>query len=411
LKWKYTTNGDVICSPAALGGVVYVGSDDGNVYALDALTGTLKWKSLLGGSVSDTGLAISGGVIYAGSWNDNIYALDASTGAVKWSYKTGDRITAAPAVSSGKVFVGSHDYYLYAFAPPNKPPDQPSAPAPADGSLDQPLSSMLGWTGGDPNGDKVTYIVYLDTAPSPATQRCQGASNSCSIPGLSYGTKYYWRVAASDGKAPAVNSPVWSFTTQGPGTGGMSITSTPPGAEVYIDGQLKGITPVNLSDLAPGSYRIGCWLSGYKGFEGSLAVNAGATTPLDCPMEAAGQPSVSVAAEPEKVDTGKPSRITVTAKEAAGSPLSEAEVDLTSSPAGLFTSSSGKTDPQGQFSTDFTSTSKGEFRVKASVKDKGREYPGETIVEVMGYGAAASMLLAMMVILAAAGCIRLRRRM
>jgi len=36
LKWNYTTGGNVGSSPAVVNGVVYVGSDDHNVYALSA---------------------------------------------------------------------------------------------------------------------------------------------------------------------------------------------------------------------------------------------------------------------------------------------------------------------------------------------------------------------------------------
>jgi len=44
IKWKFHTGGRVISSPAVVNGVAYVGSTDGNLYAIDAGTGTLKWK-------------------------------------------------------------------------------------------------------------------------------------------------------------------------------------------------------------------------------------------------------------------------------------------------------------------------------------------------------------------------------
>jgi glucose dehydrogenase len=44
LKWSYTTGGKVYSSPAVANGVVYVGSIDGNVYALNASTGALLWS-------------------------------------------------------------------------------------------------------------------------------------------------------------------------------------------------------------------------------------------------------------------------------------------------------------------------------------------------------------------------------
>ena len=42
--WSYETGDSVLSSPAVSGGVVYVGSDDSDVYALDASTGDLIWS-------------------------------------------------------------------------------------------------------------------------------------------------------------------------------------------------------------------------------------------------------------------------------------------------------------------------------------------------------------------------------
>jgi outer membrane protein assembly factor BamB len=43
-KWTFKTDGSIIGSPAIANGVVYIGSTDGNFYALDQQTGTQKWK-------------------------------------------------------------------------------------------------------------------------------------------------------------------------------------------------------------------------------------------------------------------------------------------------------------------------------------------------------------------------------
>lgn len=124
--------------------------------------------------------------------------------------------------------------------------------------------------------------------------------------------------------------------------------------------------------------------------------------------------TVKVVAKPAGVmSIGQPSKITVTVNRANGSPLSEAEIWLNSSQGGLFTVSSGRTDSRGQFASYFTSSSPGEYEVKANVKDKDREYQGETLVEFApptGYGVVGSLLMGIIVILVAAGYIMFLRR-
>ena len=92
---------DVYSSPAISGGVVYVGSEDNYIYALDATNGTLRWKFKTGYSVYSSP-AISGGVVYAGNEDNYIYALDAAKGTLRWKFKTEDTVGSSPAVSGGR---------------------------------------------------------------------------------------------------------------------------------------------------------------------------------------------------------------------------------------------------------------------------------------------------------------------
>ena len=58
---------------------------------------------------------MANGVVYIGSYDDNVYALNARTGAKLWSYATGYLVYSSPAVANGVVYVGSHDEKVYAF--------------------------------------------------------------------------------------------------------------------------------------------------------------------------------------------------------------------------------------------------------------------------------------------------------
>jgi outer membrane protein assembly factor BamB len=136
-KWKYVTQGPVPSSPAVTGGMLYFPSYDGKFYALNAKTGRLKWKFTTAGerrfeakgihglqpknqTIPDpwdlylsSPVVVNGGV-YFGSGDGNLYALDGETGELRWKFQTGDVVHSSPAFDSGTLYVGSWDSYLYA---------------------------------------------------------------------------------------------------------------------------------------------------------------------------------------------------------------------------------------------------------------------------------------------------------
>src|SRR3984957_10430023 len=58
--------------------------------------------------------AVANGVVYVGSYDGNVYALDAATGVKLWSFATGGEVFSSPAVANGVVYVGSNDQNVYA---------------------------------------------------------------------------------------------------------------------------------------------------------------------------------------------------------------------------------------------------------------------------------------------------------
>ncbi|MFN7958592.1 MAG: PQQ-binding-like beta-propeller repeat protein [Holophagaceae bacterium] len=110
-----------LSSPAVAGGLVFVGSGDQHVYALDAASGALRWKRKTGGVVHASP-AVADGRILVGSFDRILYALDADTGAVQWTFQTGDDpeihnqvgIASSAAVAEGRVFFGCRDGHFYA---------------------------------------------------------------------------------------------------------------------------------------------------------------------------------------------------------------------------------------------------------------------------------------------------------
>ncbi|WP_311044666.1 serine/threonine-protein kinase [Streptomyces sp. ID38640] len=117
LRWRYTTGKAVTSTPAVVDGVVYIGSDDKNVYALDAATGKRKWAFAADNRVRSSPAVADGGV-YVGSADGSVYALDAATGNRQWTFDTGNSafdinttwVESSPAVADKVVYVGSFDY-------------------------------------------------------------------------------------------------------------------------------------------------------------------------------------------------------------------------------------------------------------------------------------------------------------
>jgi len=96
----------------------------------------------------------------------------------------------------------------------NNPPNTPSDPEPEDGETGVYINTDLGWTGGDPDGDEVTYDVYFGkSSPPPLIESNQ--SGTTYNPGLlDFETEYFWQIVAWDEFENSAVGPIWSFTTE-----------------------------------------------------------------------------------------------------------------------------------------------------------------------------------------------------
>ena len=106
LLWHHHTGGWIVYSPTVADGVVYFGSDDNHVYALDAVTGDLLWRFETGGVIRSSP-TVTDGAVHVGSNDNHVYALAASTGELLWKHDTGDWVQYSPAVSGGTVYLAA----------------------------------------------------------------------------------------------------------------------------------------------------------------------------------------------------------------------------------------------------------------------------------------------------------------
>ncbi|MEV4397376.1 PQQ-binding-like beta-propeller repeat protein [Nonomuraea sp. NPDC049607] len=98
--WTHLADGSVNTDPVVDGGVVYAGADDG-LYALDAATGRVRWRSQ-----PATPLLVDG-ALYAAS-GDGVAAVDPATGRTRWSRRFDTRYMGIKdlAIQDGGVYAG-----------------------------------------------------------------------------------------------------------------------------------------------------------------------------------------------------------------------------------------------------------------------------------------------------------------
>jgi len=86
--------------------------------------------------------------------------------------------------------------------------------SPANGSAFQDGSVTFQWSGSDPDGDSLTYDLYMGKGQAPPLLLAGTTSTSFSTSGLTPGT-YYWTVLPHDGTDEGMcSSGVWTFTVE-----------------------------------------------------------------------------------------------------------------------------------------------------------------------------------------------------
>ena len=115
VRWRTQTDGEIDSSAAYADGTVFIGNNAGSIYALDATTGAVRWTGR-----SSSGLfrgreyfyatpTVAYGRVFASNTDGSVYAFGASTGNLLWQRRVGTYVYTAPAVWDRKVFVGTYD--------------------------------------------------------------------------------------------------------------------------------------------------------------------------------------------------------------------------------------------------------------------------------------------------------------
>jgi len=116
--WKFEAKDEVESTAAIVAGVVYVGSFDGNLYALDLQTGKEKWRFAVG--PVKAAVSVRAGAVYVGNLDGEFHCVDAATGKKRWTFKTEGEIASGSNFAGDNVLFGSGDEHLYCVSPDGK---------------------------------------------------------------------------------------------------------------------------------------------------------------------------------------------------------------------------------------------------------------------------------------------------
>jgi len=220
IKWSspVSLGNPIYSSPTISGNEIFVGSQEKYIYALDKDTGTkLKTSPWLGG-VIESSPAIAYGMVFVGLFNGSVYALNETNLQVIWNYPTGGAIRSSPAVAYDTVFIGSQDDNLYALkATTNKPAGEKKWNYTTYGDVDSSPAIAYGMVFvGSTDGN--VYAFNATTSTAQLIWNKTMGSIGWSSPAIAEEKVF---IGSKDWKVYALSiaengSEVWSYKTNGP---------------------------------------------------------------------------------------------------------------------------------------------------------------------------------------------------
>lgn len=109
----------IYSSPATAGGKVFIGANNGIVYALRATDGVHLWNRTAGSDITPvkSSPAVANGIVVVGSDDKNVYWLSAETGEILRTFTAQSAVQTSPALDGNYAFVAALDGTWYAFGP------------------------------------------------------------------------------------------------------------------------------------------------------------------------------------------------------------------------------------------------------------------------------------------------------
>jgi outer membrane protein assembly factor BamB len=231
VDWTYRTGYSVRSGAAYAGGTVFMGSDDGTMYAYGATDGSVQWTK--GGGQLRAAPTVAGSTVYIPEWGESgtgtIYARDTGSGSQQWAKSLGGSIEQSkPYVDSSRVYVGALDGNLYALDRSSGSIDWQfntgggirSSPAKADGMI------VVGGGGG------TVYSVWAANGTKAWEFQTSSSGAVNGHPAIADGTAY---IGAPNGMFYGLDLQTGERTCEyNTGTGSIRTKPTVVGDSVYV---------------------------------------------------------------------------------------------------------------------------------------------------------------------------------
>ncbi|MGC8465442.1 MAG: PQQ-binding-like beta-propeller repeat protein [Acidimicrobiales bacterium] len=115
LAAQFAAGAPITTSPAVVNRTAYFGTSAGEVYAVNTVTGSLRWQAAASGPVdSSPAVDFAANTVVFGSNDGYVYSFNATTGALNWKAGPYSSITSSPNIADGVVYVGAGNGSLYA---------------------------------------------------------------------------------------------------------------------------------------------------------------------------------------------------------------------------------------------------------------------------------------------------------
>lgn len=250
MKWSFKSGGSfAYSSPTYKDGIIYEGSIDNYVYAINSINGAMLWKTQGGTTGIESDAICVDSTVYVGTNDDYLLALDAITGDERWEFRSSANISSSPLTSGNVVYFGSSDNYFYAL---NKQTGELLWRFPTGGMINQSGASLVNGVLYFGSRDGFLYAVDASAGTLVWKYDTGGISLEQSSPTVKDGVVYiggwYRMDFQKAGSVYAINTTTGELIWEKLQDVGFSSSPFVSNNRLFITGDDGNITALNTAD-------------------------------------------------------------------------------------------------------------------------------------------------------------------